>query len=340
MKMISVFYFVSDTCLSENYTFPFQQDLPLFDYISYHTSLTGRQWLFRELRSKLLNHSSTWKGVHLVAPMGYGKSAICAHLLCASGNSSAGILRQHIVAFHICRFDVPSTNSPDVFIRRLIGFLATKNEAFRSAIGSSSILYDVQRCREDLIACFDQGIISPLNTINITVNEPWIILIDALDECSTKGDSANAILDILRRRATHLPTWLKFLITSRDVQGLKEFSKLEVVYLPNNDTRNKADMKDFIHNRFITGWISGIFGESVTQQLMYSVDKTDPSFLYISQSVSFYQGFFMNIAHTFLGAFLVTLVSLIYMFCHVLRNAAITLKNTVGRWDFCIFIGR
>ena len=240
----------------------------------------------------LFNQTSTWKGVHLIGPMGYGKSAICTHLLCASGNSSAGILRQHIVAYHICRFDVPSTKSPDVFIRRLIGMLATKNEAFRSAIGhtgSSSIFYDIQRCREDPIACIDQGIISPLNTINITVNEPWIILIDALDECSTKGDSANAILDILRRRAAHLPKWLKFLITSRDVPGIKEFSKLEIEYLPNNDTRNKADMKDFIQNSFITSWISGIFGESVTQNLITSVDKTDASFLYISQSVLYYR---------------------------------------------------
>ena len=240
----------------------------------------------------LFNQTSSWKGVHLIGPMGYGKSAICTHLLCASGNSSAGLMRQHIVAYHICRFDVPSTKSPDVFIRRLIGMLATKNEAFRSVIGrigSSSIIYDIQRCREDPIACIDQGIISPLNTINITVNEPWIILIDALDECSTKGDSANAILDILRRRAAHVPKWLKFLITSRDVPGIKEFNKLEVKYLPNNDTRNKADMKDFIQNSLITSWISGIFGESVTQKLITSVEKTDPSFLYISQSVLYYR---------------------------------------------------
>ena len=285
-------FFSSDVCLSENYTFPFPQDLPLFDYISHHTPLTGRQWLFEKLHSTLFNQSSTLKGVHLVGPMGYGKSAICTHLLCASGNSSAGILRQHIVAYHICRFDVPSTKFPDVFIRRLIGFLANKSKAFHSAIGragSSSICYDVQRCREDPIACFDQGIISPLNTINVTLDKPWIILIDALDECSTGDGLANVVLDILRRRAAHLPKWIKFLITSRGVQGIEEFSKLEVVYLSNNDTRNEADMKEFIQTNVVTNWVSGILGESVTQQLITSVGKKDTSFLYISQSVLYYR---------------------------------------------------
>ena len=291
-KINKCFCFFSDTCLSEDYTFPFAQDLPLFDYISYHTPLTGREWLFEELHPSLLDPSSTWKGVHLVAPMGYGKSAICAHLICASGNSSAGILRQHIAAYHICRFDVPSTKSPEVFIRRLIGFFASRSKAYHSAIArssGSSIFYDVQRCREDPIACFDQGIVSPLSDIDIEVNETWIILIDAVDECATEDGSVNAVLNILRRRATHLPKWLKFLITSRGFQGIEQFSKLDVVYLSNNDTRNKADMKEFIQTNFETSWINGIFGESVTQHLTASIDETDPSFLYVSQSVLYYR---------------------------------------------------
>ena len=266
--------------------------MPLFDYISHYTPLTGRQWLFEELHTSLFNQSSMRKGVHLVAPMGYGKSAICKHLLCASGNSSASTLRRQIVAYHICRFDVPSTKYPDVFIRRLIGFLATKHEVFSSAIsriGKSAIFHDIQRCREDPIACFDQGIATPLSIINNTVDVPWVIVIDALDECSTNGGSANVILDILRKRATHVPKWLKFLITSRDVQGIKDFSKLQIINLSNNDTKNKADMKEFIKNSCETSWLSGIFGESATQKLITVVEKTDPSFLYISQSVLFYR---------------------------------------------------
>ena len=209
-------------------------------------------------------------------------------------------MRQHIVAYHICKFNVRYTKYPDVFIRRLSGFLATKNEAFRSElkrVRTSPIFYDDQRCRKYPIECFYQRIKFPLNTINVTVDETWIILINALNECSNEDDSVKAILDIMRRRATHVPKWLKFLITSRDTQGIKELSKFEVVYIRNNDIRNKADMKN--------SFVSDLVTENVKQKLLISVDLTDPSFLYITYSVLYYQDNFKGsrLPHTMAGIY-------------------------------------
>ena len=275
--------------MSEAYTFPFQQDFPLHGYISYHSNLIGRKWLFDDLNAMFFNSSNDRTGVLVTAPMGYGKSAIVSHLLCTQDDSVSGQLRKHIIAYHICRFDVPSTRSPEVFIKRIIGFLALKSRQFSSffeSASNSSIFYDRQRCREDPVACFDQGIVFPLRIVDTVNDTPWIIMIDAFDECLAEDGFTHAILSMIRKRLAHLPKWIKFLITSREASVFTDFDKFEIIQLQNNDIRNKNDMKVFIsvnvpkHN-----WLIGFFSEDVSETLINRIDQEDFNFLYISHIV-------------------------------------------------------
>ncbi|XP_052767162.1 uncharacterized protein LOC128207967 [Mya arenaria] len=71
-------------CFQENYEYPFQQDLPLIGYFKTHKPLIGREWLFAKIQDSL--EQTKPRGVLLLAQMGYGKSALISHLLCAKRN--------------------------------------------------------------------------------------------------------------------------------------------------------------------------------------------------------------------------------------------------------------
>lgn len=58
------------------------------------------------------------RGVLLFAEMGYGKSAIVAHLICQSDKRFPGYeIYQHIAVYHICNFYSRKTLSPGNFVK-------------------------------------------------------------------------------------------------------------------------------------------------------------------------------------------------------------------------------
>lgn len=70
---------LSMTCKDASYEPPFTMDIDLDFYRSQHDKLVGREWLLNELDEKMFFSK---RGVLLLAEMGYGKSAIVAHLIC------------------------------------------------------------------------------------------------------------------------------------------------------------------------------------------------------------------------------------------------------------------
>ncbi|WAR20465.1 hypothetical protein MAR_002303, partial [Mya arenaria] len=155
-------------CFQENYEYPFQQDLPLIGYFKTHKPLIGREWLFAKIQENI--DQTKPRGVLLLAQMGYGKSALISHLLCAKRNEKGRHIRDKMVAFHICKFDVKSTRNPARFIRRMIGFFATRSPEYGSIISmlpTSSIIFDMYACEREIEACFDAAILNPLKEIEI-----------------------------------------------------------------------------------------------------------------------------------------------------------------------------
>lgn len=91
-------------------------DVDLDFYRSKHDKLVGREWLLSELDEKMFFSK---RGVLLLAEMGYGKSAIVAHLICQSDKRFPGNwIHQHIVAFHICNFYSRKTLTPGNFVKK------------------------------------------------------------------------------------------------------------------------------------------------------------------------------------------------------------------------------
>ncbi|XP_053402179.1 uncharacterized protein LOC123550023 isoform X2 [Mercenaria mercenaria] len=217
-------------------------------------------------------------GVVLVAEMGYGKSAFISKLLCPGSSESAISIQKHIVAFHVCKFDVRSTHCSERFIRRLIGFFAMKSAEYGNIISmlpEAHIVFNRDSCEKEPDACFDQGITIPIKQLSNHMNTPWIVVIDAVDECENTG--SNPILELLSRRMKHLPKWLKFLVTSRNITSLTLLRKMKIEQLYSNDSRNKNDIKAFIQESFPVN--------TNPDMINTLVDKSEGNFVYIIQAL-------------------------------------------------------
>ncbi|XP_060604422.1 uncharacterized protein LOC132757225 [Ruditapes philippinarum] len=272
-------------CLSEEYTYPFKQDLPLLGYIYDNETIIGREWLYETMESKLISSNSTFKGVAMIADMGYGKSSFVSHILCAKEKEKSYEIKSHVVAFHICRFDVKSTQSPAIFIRRLIGFLATRYEEYGNKISIMSddnIIYSQEFCENDPIACFDQSIIFPFRQLSFDSNIPWILIIEALDECFEKSSGKNLILELLLARVRELPKWFKVFVTSRNITELYLLKNFEHVHLKPNDTRNIRDTKEYIQAKYSSHGL-----ENNGSEIEKIIKLCDGNFLFLIHAIKF-----------------------------------------------------
>ncbi|XP_053391101.1 uncharacterized protein LOC128553926 [Mercenaria mercenaria] len=272
-------------CLSENYSYPFKQDLPLMGYLNEHKELKGRKWLLDDLVSLFLESETNYNGVTLVAEMGYGKSAIISHLLCANTDDKQNILREHICGFNLCRFNVKSTQYPERFVKRLVGFLATTNAAYGNIISrlpDSSILFNSDACAKEIDACFDQGITLPLKEMSAPEKIPWIIAVDAIDECYDETLHRNPILDMLSSRINLLPHWIQFLITSRNITELNKFRNMKQVHLFRNNANNLNDINSYIETYYTEKkW------DVDTETLKNLTLQSEGNFLYITHLLQF-----------------------------------------------------
>lgn len=106
-------------CKDVTYEHPFTMDVDLDFYRSKHEKLIGREWLLNELDEKMVFSK---RGVLFLAEMGYGKSAVVAHLICQSDKQLPGYwIYKHIAVYHICNFYSVKTLFPGNFVKNLAG---------------------------------------------------------------------------------------------------------------------------------------------------------------------------------------------------------------------------
>ena len=230
------------------------------------------------------------KGILLHAEMGFGKSAIMRQVLCAKNGDNGERLRNHVVAFHICKFDVPSTWKVERFIRRLIGFFSTQSAEYGGGIAllnKHSLIFDMESCAKEPIACLDQGVISPLK--GLKSDKLWIIAIDALDECFNPEDNKNSILYLLRSRIRAFPSWISFLISSRDMYEKHDLKQLERLPLNSSDVRNIKDIEEYLEEQYLYREnLKELLGKTEREEFKENVLKqSEGNFLFIRYALEY-----------------------------------------------------
>ncbi|XP_033762712.1 protein TANC2-like [Pecten maximus] len=283
-------------CLSLTYSepCPWEPDYIFDGYLKNSPLLLGRKWLIQKIQTSLMGTQS--RGVMLTAEMGYGKSTLVSHLLCSAERSESNGLRKFILSYHICKFDVISTQRPEYFIKNLAGMLISNLPEAGNAILTDKLamsFLQTSKCSEDPVGCIDASIIHPLS--GLTFDEERYVIIDAIDECGDSAAIAISLLDVLSKRISSMPWWLKFFITARDVNMVTDrFSGMKRFHETLENVQNQNDISTFLaHHLFThTSTFSRLFGthtdiKEVTKRILR---VSGSNFLYVDLAVKFWIG--------------------------------------------------
>jgi len=260
-------------------------------------------------RSQILNEINHWlqqrdqRFFILTGEPGVGKGAIAAHLIQT---------RKDIVAYHFCQADDANTLKPGQILRSLSAQLmktlpgysqallntiksptlaakvkityqkATNSEITEVFIANLKSSNDGKEGQEDLESLLEVLIRAPLEALGDyqeSLPERAIFLIDGLDVAVSREEAAQDDEDIVTllaafSEAENLPSWVRFILTSRpDRRVLREFEPLQpyplqaaaaqdadaqakVVVLPNRlykldelSIENQADLRQYIQQR-------------------------------------------------------------------------------------------
>ncbi|OWF43982.1 uncharacterized protein LOC110458993 [Mizuhopecten yessoensis] len=258
------------SCLSEETCVPLTCTDPClwepaftFDgYLEDRPVLFGRKWLVDKVQASLMTTPS--RGIMLTAEMGYGKSTLVSHLIC-SGEQSHGIgLQKYLLSYHICKFDVISTQKPEYFIINLVSMLIENLPEAGNAILTNKLAFhflQVDKCSEDPVGCIDATLVHSLR--QLTFDEERYVIIDAIDECGESAAISMSLLDVLSKRIHKLPWWLKFFITARDINIVNsKLPEMQILHEMSEDIQNQNDIDTFLtDNLFIhTDTFSRLFG--------------------------------------------------------------------------------
>jgi len=198
----------------------------------------GREWLLKDIEEWRM--SSTERTFWLMAEPGMGKSAIAAGLVHTTA--------RYTIGYHFCRFDEPSTRSPETFVCSIAFQIAARLPGYRTLL-----LHAARYPRKPLaeLQADDLFTLFLANPLRYSIDggqstDRLLVIVDALDE-------APAIAELLARRQNELPTWLALLVTSRPDANIRSaLAGVAPHALTTNDPRNHGDLKIYLDQWFAT----------------------------------------------------------------------------------------
>ena len=275
---------------------PFEtQDINMSEYLNSARAenFIGRQWLYRELEDTLID--SNIPGVLIIGNPGSGKSALSSQLICSRTTSSR--IHSHILGYHLCKYSDKNTQMAGKFVRNLAEMIARRLPEYGYIVTNSSY---IQRSfdddciqNQDPVGCFEQTIMSPLRNLKNEPRENWYILLDALDECLSQGETSHSIIYLLNSKIHRFPPWLKLIMTSRnESEALLHTSNVKKIVIDPEDHRNIQDIEIFLTERLypegpLSNWIRSWFGDdsvaSTTRMIRELMSKSQGNFLFVKE---------------------------------------------------------
>jgi WD40 repeat protein len=232
---------------------------------------TGRQWLFKEFDYWLKQSSS--RVFLITGDPGIGKSAIMAQLACRHPN---------VMAFHFCISSLADSVNPDVFVKSIAAQLATQIKGYHEALRQLNF---EQLTRLNSGTLFRRLIADPLKSVHL--DEPVVILIDALDESWT--DTNNNIVRLLNERIEDLPALVKVMLSSRKIPDITDLlSKYKPHEIDPVCFENVHDITDYLNKKFNEHNISDKIKSSepdIRQIKDLIIRKSEGNFLYVKQFI-------------------------------------------------------
>lgn len=234
----------------------------------------GRAWLFDDIKD--WQEDPKGEAVYVLqGNAGVGKSAISAHL---------SNFRGSVFGIHFCKYNDVSTHSTNNLVRTMAFQLASRNRTYCAKLINA--LSDEKYSDKKLLnipgeQLFDELIVALVKGLKVDdTRERRMFIIDGLDEATVNGE--NAILELISKKFSELPSWLRVLVTSRPEASIVE--ALPDTYVLNaDDERNKDDVASFLRKGL--GKVPALANndDALDKAVTVATDRSDGVMLYASE---------------------------------------------------------
>ena len=259
----------------------------------------GRQWLYREIEEAFKDEYIA--GVQILGSPGSGKSALSSHLICS--RTSSPRIYTHILGYHLCKYSDKNTQMAGKFVRNLAEMIARRLPEYGYLISNTSFIQRslAQDCiqNQDPVGCFEVTIVTPLRNLKNYPTENWFVVVDALDECLTQGETGHSIVYLLNNKIHRLPSWFKFVLTSRNESDVSlHSSRIKRITIDPEDPRNLKDLEFYVTKRLfqerpllhrITSWFGDDSVKSITKLAAVVLSKSQGNFLFVKELLDYWE---------------------------------------------------
>ena len=272
---------------------PFEtKEFNMLDYLdaARAENFTGRRWLYEEIEDAFKDKYIA--GVQIVGSPGSGKSALSSQLICS--RSSSPIIHTSILGYHFCKYSDKNTQMAGKFVRNLAemiarrlpeyGYLVSDNSYIRRSLKEDCMHY------QDPVGCFQVAVLSPLRSLTNKPRANWFVVLDALDECITQGETGHSIVYLLNNNIHLFPPWFKVIVTLRnESEAFLHSSKVKTIVIDPEDSRNLEDLDIFVTRRLeapslhhLTRWF-GNDSVNFTKLTTEVLSKSQGNFLFVNE---------------------------------------------------------
>ena len=284
-------------CPAEDSSVPFEtKEFNISEYLDADRAedFVGRQWLFREVEDAFEEENIA--GVQIIgSPAGSGKSALASQLICSRTSSS--FIHGRILGYHVCKYSDQNTQMAGKFVRNLAEMIGRRLPEYGYIVSNTTYiqrsLKDDCMHHQDPVGCFEVAVLSPLRNLKNKPRKNWFVVVDALDECLTQGETGHSIVFLLNNKIQRFPPWLKVVMTSRNESYASlHSSKVKKITIDPDDSRNLKDLEIFVTKRLfqegpllqrITWWFGDDSVKSITKLATQVLSTSQGNFLFVTE---------------------------------------------------------
>ena len=219
----------------------FESDIQLL--LNRYTKGT-RKWVFEQVLTWLNNKSSPNRAFIIAGQAGMGKSTIAA-VICK-------LFPEHFAACHFFQYSNTRYNNSKLLLQSLAVQLCNVFPKYMEELTKK-----LSDCENKILSDYNiEGLFSllfkePFTKCICDQSTPFLIVIDALDEC--RQEDRYELVDLISTHFHKLPSYIRFFITTRPEKDIvRKFPTLNPILLKPNEEKNLNDVRVFFENKIET----------------------------------------------------------------------------------------
>ena len=203
-----------------------------------------REWVFEQVLTWLNNKSSSNRAFIISGQAGMGKSTIAA-VICKR-------FPKNFAACHFFQHNNSRYNNFRFLLQSVAWQLSKVFPAYKEELTTNLAGCKRQTLNDmDIEGLFSMLFEEPFTRSSSDQCTPFLIVIDALDEC--RQEERYKLVELITKHFHKLPSYIRFLITTRSEKDIvRMFHELNPIFLEPDEARNLNDLRVYFENSIKT----------------------------------------------------------------------------------------